>query len=107
MAMARPVPVAAQRPTQWAARRGAEQWRPSRKEPGMYVWTVQLAAGEEDRVEAPLVATEGGALVALSEDGHLVQAWAPGHWRTVRRVTGVEAHPAGKANGNLVQLPRG
>jgi hypothetical protein len=76
----------------------------------MHVWTVQLAGGEEDRVEAALLAADGGALIALSEEGIVVRAWAPGHWRTAEVVSGVDAHPAGKANRKepvLVSLPRG
>jgi hypothetical protein len=73
----------------------------------MPVWTVQTV-GDDERVEAGLLAPEGGALVALSEEGLLVRAWAAGQWRTARQLTGVEAHPAGKADGPdavLVGLP--
>jgi hypothetical protein len=72
-------------------------------------WTVRTAEGQEERVEADLLATEGGALVALSEEGLLVRAWAPGHWWTVGHVTGTDAHPAGtsRTNGSVVVgLPR-
>src|SRR3954462_8465988 len=48
----------------------------------MPVWTVQISGGEHEQVEAWALATEAGALVALGEDGLLVQAWAPGQWRT-------------------------
>ncbi len=74
----------------------------------MPVWDVQVVDGDDEQVEAGLLATEGGALVALSEDGLMVRAWAPGRWRTARHVSGVDAHPAGTANGRdpvLVPLP--
>jgi hypothetical protein len=75
----------------------------------MPVWTVQLAAGEDERVEAAVLGLDGGALVAVSEEGRLLRAWAPGQWQNVRDITSREAHPAGKANGTgnvLVGLPR-
>jgi hypothetical protein len=75
----------------------------------MPIWTVGTAEGQEERIEADLLATEGGALVALSEDGLLLRAWAPGQWRTVGHVTGVDAHPAGKMRQTstvVVGLPR-
>ncbi len=71
----------------------------------MPVWTVRTAGGEDERVEAELLATEGGALIALSDEGLISRAWAPGHWRTVRQVESRGAHPTG--NGNvLAGLPR-
>jgi len=73
----------------------------------MPVWTVQTDSGDE-RVEAGLLATEGGALVALSEDGVMTRAWAPGHWRTARHVAGADA-PSGDANRRdpvVAGLPR-
>ena len=76
----------------------------------MPVWAVQSADGENEQVEAGLLATEGGALVALSEEGLMLRAWAAGQWRTVRHVHGVHAHPAGTAEGrdhHLIGLPRG
>ena len=83
----------------------------------MPLWTVQLTDGEDEEVEAGLLATEGGALVALSDDGLMVRAWAPGRWQTVRQVTGADAHPAGRDRGKaghrqgrdaiLIDLPRG
>ncbi len=75
----------------------------------MPIWTVQITDGEDERIEAGLLATQGGALVALSEDGLLTRAWAPGQWRTVRQVTGVDAHPASQSNEQgklLIGLPR-
>ncbi len=74
----------------------------------MPIWTVQVTDGEDETVEAELLATEGGALVALSEDGLLMRAWAPGQWRTVRQVTGVDAHPASQSMPDqvLIGLPR-
>ena len=74
----------------------------------MPIWTVQLAGGQEERLEADLLATEGGALVGMSEEGLLVRAWAPGHWQSARHVSGVEAHPAGKGRSEdavVVGLP--
>ncbi len=76
----------------------------------MPVWTVQVAGGEDEQVEAGVLATEGGALVALSEEGLMLRAWAPGQWQTVRHVHGVIPNPAGTANGKdtiLIGLPRG
>ena len=83
----------------------------------MPLWTVQLTDGEVEEVEAGLLATEGGALMALSDDGLMVRAWAPGRWQTVRHVMGADAHPAGRDRGKagqaqgrdavLVELPRG
>jgi hypothetical protein len=75
----------------------------------MSIWTVRTAEGREERVEADLLTTEGGALVALSEEGLLLRAWAPGQWRTVGHVTGRDAHPAGTATTSgpvVVGLPR-
>ena len=75
----------------------------------MPIWTVQITDGKDEKIEAGLLATEGGALVALSEDGLLTRAWAPGQWRTVRQVTGVDAHPASQSNETdklLIGLPR-
>ena len=75
----------------------------------MPIWTVQITDDEDEKIEAGLLTTEGGALVALSEDGLLTRAWAPGQWRTVRQVTGVDAHPASQSNETdklLIGLPR-
>lgn len=73
----------------------------------MPTWIVQIAGVSEERIEAASLVTESGTLVALSEDGLLVRAWAPGSWRTVRHVSGVDAHPAGKSDGadNVIGLP--
>jgi hypothetical protein len=54
----------------------------------MPVWTVQNAGGEDELVEAGLLVTESAALVALSEEGLMMRAWAPGQWRTVRYTHG-------------------
>jgi hypothetical protein len=59
-------------------------------------WTVQITDGEDERVEAGMLAMEGGALVALSDDGLVIGAWAPDQWRRVRLLAGLEAHPAGR-----------
>lgn len=74
----------------------------------MPIWTVQVTDGEDETIEAELLAVQGGALVALSEDGLLMRAWAPGQWRTVRQVTGVDAHPASQSMQDqvLIGLPR-
>jgi len=75
----------------------------------MPIWTVGTAQGGDERIEADLLTTEGGALVALSEEGLLLRAWAPGQWRTVGHVTGRDAHPAGTSHSNgtvVIGLPR-
>jgi hypothetical protein len=75
----------------------------------MSMWTVGRADGGDEQVEADVLTTESGALVALSDDGLLLRAWAPGQWRTAGQVTGVAAHPAGKSAARgpvLVELPR-
>jgi len=75
----------------------------------MSMWTVGRADGVEEQIEADMLATESGALVAFSEDGLLLRAWAPGQWRTAGHVTGVAAHPAGKSAARssvLVGIPR-
>ncbi len=75
----------------------------------MPVWTVRVAGGEDERVEAGILATEGGSLVALTDEGLLVRAWAPGQWRTVRHINGGDPQPADWPNGGanvLVGLPR-
>ena len=74
----------------------------------MPVWAVQIAGGEQEQVEAGLLATEAGALVALSEAGLLLRAWAPGQWRTVRYVDDAglcPPDPVGGDRGVLVGLP--
>jgi len=53
------------------------------------VWQIHTADGTEERIEAGMLAIEGGALVALSLDGVLTRAWAPGGWQTVRLLSGV------------------
>ena len=72
----------------------------------MPVWTVQIAGCEDETVEAGLLTTEGGALVALSPEGLVVRAWAPGRWEAVRCVADVEAQPDG-AEPILFGLPGG
>jgi hypothetical protein len=81
----------------------------------MPLWTVQTEDGQEHRAEAGMLVTEGGSLLALSEDGLLMRAWAPGQWRTAQLVTGAHAHPAdrGVAEANadfrgnvLIGLPQ-
>ncbi|WP_369258774.1 hypothetical protein [Geodermatophilus amargosae] len=75
----------------------------------MPIWTVRITEGGDEEIEAGLLATESGALVALSEDGLLTRAWAPGQWQTVRQVTGVDAHPASRPDDEdafLIGLPR-
>jgi hypothetical protein len=75
----------------------------------MSMWTVGRTDGADEQIEADALTTESGALVALSDDGLLLRAWAPGQWRTVGHVTGVAAHPAGKSAGRgpvVVGIPR-
>ena len=74
----------------------------------MAMWTVGRADGGDEQIEADMLATESGALVALTEDGLLLRAWAPGQWRTAGHVTGVAAHPVGKgaAGSVVVGMPR-
>ena len=75
----------------------------------MPIWTVGTTKGQDERVEADLLTTEGGALLALSDEGLLLRAWAPGQWRTVGHVTGRDAHPAGTSHTHdsvVVGLPR-
>jgi hypothetical protein len=72
----------------------------------MPVWAVQVAIGDDERVEAEVLVTEGGALVALEEDGLLVRAWAPGEWRTARHVDRAPLESARDRDGVLVGLPR-
>ena len=78
----------------------------------MPTWSVQESDGRDEMIEAGLVATEGGALVALTDDGLLSRAWAPGHWRSVRRLcdagrTEAADEDAGMpAEGILLGLPR-
>jgi len=76
----------------------------------MAAWTVQSAEHADERVEAGMLVTEGGALIAFSEQGLLLRAWAPGQWWTVRHVE--EAEPlrsggAGTRDDELAWLPRG
>jgi hypothetical protein len=76
----------------------------------MSIWTVQTVDTHEQVIEAEMLATESGALVAFSEAGLMVRAWAPGQWLSMRLHSGIEAHPAGKGNARdnvLVGLPRG
>jgi hypothetical protein len=75
----------------------------------MSMWTVGRADGVDEQVEADMLATESGALVALTDDGLLLRAWAPGQWRTAGHLTGVAAHPAGKSGPKgpvVVGMPR-
>ena len=75
----------------------------------MSTWTVSRADGVDEQIEADTLAMESGAVIALSEDGLMPRAWAPGQWRTVGHLTGVAAHPAGKSTAKgpvVVGLPR-
>ena len=75
----------------------------------MSIWTVGGADGVDEQIEADMLTTESGALVALSDDGLLLRAWAPGQWRTAGHVNGVAAHPSGKSAPSgpvVVGLPR-
>ena len=76
----------------------------------MPAWTVQLAEDANERVEAGMLATEGGALIAFSEEGLLLRAWAPGQWRAVRHLEeaeGLRSGGAGTPDDVLTWLPRG
>ena len=70
----------------------------------MPVWTVQIANDEDELVEACLLATDGGALIALSEEGVLLQAWAPGEWRRARHVPPADRPPT-RRSAALVGVP--
>ena len=76
----------------------------------MPVWTVQIAGGQDQRVEAGMLVLESGALIALAEECLILRAWAPGQWRTGQHINGADAYPEGEGNGKanvLVGLPRG
>jgi hypothetical protein len=75
----------------------------------MPAWTVQVAEDQDERVEAGMLATEAGTLIAFSEEGLVLRAWAPGHWRTVRHLEPVEAFRGGAAStGDVLHwVPRG
>jgi hypothetical protein len=77
-------------------------------ERGMPAWTVRTAGDEVEQVEAGMLATEGGALIAISDDGLVLRAWAPGQWWTVRHVEGSEAPMGGLGSRDsvLLGLPR-
>jgi hypothetical protein len=72
----------------------------------MPVWTVQLANGEDELVNAGMLVTDSGALVAFTEEGVMVLAWAPGEWRTVRYVTRPDGAPPRRTRV-LVGVPDG
>ncbi|MFW3170835.1 hypothetical protein [Geodermatophilus sp. CPCC 206100] len=75
----------------------------------MPIWTVEVTGGRDERVEAGLLATEAGALVAISEEGVMVRAWAPGHWSTVRHLGGTDGYRldgARERDDVLIGLPR-
>lgn len=71
----------------------------------MPVWTVQVAGGRDERIEAGMLATEAGVLVALSEEGLMVRAWAPGEWRTVQQLVGARVSGPTPRSSVLVGLP--
>ncbi len=75
----------------------------------MPAWTVQVADDQDERVEAGMLATEAGTLIAFSEEGLVLRAWAPGQWRTVRALEAVQALRGGADSTNdvLTWLPRG
>ncbi len=75
----------------------------------MPAWTVQVAEDHDERVEAEMLATEAGALIAFSEEGLVLRAWAPGQWRTVRHLEPAEAFPGavGRRDDVLTWIPRG
>ena len=61
----------------------------------MPAWTVQVADDQDERVEAGMLATEAGTLIAFSEEGLVLRAWAPGQWRTVRHLEAAEVFRGG------------
>ena len=61
----------------------------------MPAWTVQVTQDQDERVEAGMLATESGALIAFSEEGLVLRAWAPGQWRTVRALEVAQAFRGG------------
>ena len=76
----------------------------------MPLWTIQGTGGDEEWIEAGMLATESGALVALSMDGLMLRAWAPGQWLTVRHVETGTPEPVARRveEPNVVSaLPRG
>jgi hypothetical protein len=76
----------------------------------MPVWTVQITGDEAETVAAELLATEYGSLIALSAEGVLLRAWAPGQWRSVRHVGDDHPGPIGRTHGDdrvLIGLPHG
>lgn len=75
----------------------------------MPAWTVQVAEDQDERVEAEVLATEAGALIAFSEEGLVLRAWAPGQWRTVRHLEAADVLRGGADGGGdvLTWVPRG
>ena len=76
----------------------------------MPAWTVQITEDADERVEAGMLATDGGALIAFSEEGLVLRAWAPGQWRTVRHLKeaeGLRSCGVGTRDDVLTWLPRG
>ena len=76
----------------------------------MPAWTVQVAGNEDERIEAGMLATDAGSLIAFSEEGLVLRAWAPGQWQTVRHLEEAESlrsSGAGTGNDVLSWLPRG
>jgi hypothetical protein len=76
----------------------------------MPAWTVQIREDTDERVEAGMLATDAGALIAFSEEGLVQRAWAPGQWQTVRRLEEAEGLCGGEAGARddvLSWLPRG
>ncbi len=76
----------------------------------MPAWTVQIEEDTNERVEAGMLATEAGALIAFSEEGLVLRAWAPGQWQSVRHLEEVEGVRSGGAETRddvLTWLPHG
>ena len=75
----------------------------------MPAWTVQVAEDRDERVEAGMLATESGALIAFSEEGLVLRAWAPGQWRSVRHLEAAPAFRRGldRRDDVLTWVPRG
>jgi hypothetical protein len=85
---------------------GVHRDAPTTEEHGMPVWTVRIADDREERVEAGLLATENGSLIAMSDEGLLLRAWAPGQWRTAQHCGDTAPQPRGRMHGSvLVGVP--
>src|SRR4051794_41866530 len=99
--MPRPGTVDAVRTGRLRARERVAEPRRRRRTRGgvdMPVWTVQLPDGEDEQVEAGVLATQSGPPLPFSDEGGLLSAWAPGQWRTRRWPA---AHPPPRPGGGV------